>query len=140
MESEVEKAQTATWVLGLARWKAIGHFTFAWEASMNSAIRCFEKFMRKTLPGVQYFYTAENNPNRPGYHLHALLGQMSVKRKQVWRQWFDQYGRCRLEPIRGEWNAAVYCAKYVSKELAWFNTNVRPKHDPKWKGTLGETA
>jgi hypothetical protein len=34
------------WVHGLAPWQVISHMTFAWEASIWSAQRCYEKFMR----------------------------------------------------------------------------------------------
>jgi hypothetical protein len=34
------------WVHGLAPWQVISHLTFSWEASFDSARRCYEKFMR----------------------------------------------------------------------------------------------
>ena len=60
------------WVHGLAPWQVIAHMTFAWEASVWSAQRCYEKFMKRELWGVSYFYALEQNPSRDGYHVHAL--------------------------------------------------------------------
>src|SRR5208282_1463406 len=56
------------WVHGLAPWQVISHMTFAWEASIWSAQRCYEKFMRTEMRGVSYFYALEQNPGRDGYH------------------------------------------------------------------------
>src|ERR1017187_7177850 len=59
------------WVHSLAPWQVISHLTFAWEASMWSAMRCYEKFMRTEMRGVSYFYALEENPGGDGYHAHA---------------------------------------------------------------------
>jgi hypothetical protein len=50
------------WVHLLAPWQVISHLTFSWEASIWSAARCYEKFMRSELRGVSYFYALEQNP------------------------------------------------------------------------------
>ena len=52
------------WVHSLAPWQVISHMTFAWEASISSAQRCYEKFMRTEMWGVSYFYALEQNPGR----------------------------------------------------------------------------
>jgi hypothetical protein len=49
-------------VYSLAPWRVIAHLTFQWEASLSSAQRCYEKFMRRELLGVSYFYAIEENP------------------------------------------------------------------------------
>lgn len=40
------------WVHSLAPWQVISHLTFAWEASFDSARRCYEKFMRTEMPTI----------------------------------------------------------------------------------------
>ena len=44
------------WGHSLAPWQVISHLTFAWEVSIWSAARCYEKFMRTELRGVSYFF------------------------------------------------------------------------------------
>jgi len=47
------------WVHSLAPWQVISHMTFSWEASIHSAQRCYEKFMRSEMRGVSYFYALD---------------------------------------------------------------------------------
>jgi hypothetical protein len=112
-------------VLRLGLWKVIAHHTFAWEASIWSAQRSYEKFMARVIPDVSYFYAIEQNPSRDGHHVHALWANCdAVLRKNVWRKWFDRYGRSRIEPVRDENDVAGYCSKYVTKEGAWWNVKM----------------
>jgi len=113
------------YVYKLAPWEVIAHHTFVWEASLPSAQKCFEAFMRKTLSSVSYFYALEQNPGRPGYHVHALWADCkAVRRTLVWERWYQSYGRNRIEPVRGKVCVARYCAKYVCKEGAWWNVKL----------------
>ena len=115
----------ADWVDGLKPWEVLAHMTFVWECSMDSAMKCFEKFMRRELPTCSYFYALEANPSRRGYHVHALFSDtMGVKRQAVWAKWFEKYGRNRIEPIRSKSDVASYCSKYVTKEGAWWNVKI----------------
>jgi len=50
------------WVHSLAPWQVISHMTFAWEASVWSAQRCYEKFMKRELWGVSYFHLRSREP------------------------------------------------------------------------------
>jgi hypothetical protein len=113
------------WVNMLAPWQVIAHMTFAWEASIWSAQRCYEKFMKRELWGVSYFYALEPNPGRDGYHVHALWCDCQSKsRKEIWRTWFERYGRARIEPINSRDDVADYCAKYVTKGDSWWNVKM----------------
>lgn len=106
----------------LAPWSVMAHQTFRWEASLESTQRCYEKFMRRVLPDVSYFYAIEQNPSRSGHHVHALWADCTgVQRSAVWNDWHDRYGRARIEPVRGQIDVCDYCAKYVCKERAWWN-------------------
>jgi hypothetical protein len=112
----------AGWVKGLKNWQVISHLTFSWEASQDSTRRNYEKFMRIKLPDVDYFYAIERNPSRDGNHVHALWHRpMSISRKGAWSEWFGRYGRARIEPVNSAEDVTGYCAKYVTKESAWWN-------------------
>lgn len=119
------------WVYSLAPWQVISHLTFSWEASIWSAQRCYEKFMRTEMRGVSYFYALEQNPGRDGYHAHALWCDCKGKSRQhVWRSWFERYGRNRIEPVNNRDDVADYCAKYVCKEGAWWNVKLLSHRHP----------
>lgn len=113
------------WVHGLAPWQVISHMTFAWEASIWSAQRCYEKFMRTEMRGVSYFYSLEQNPGRDGYHVHALWCDCAGRsRRLCWQMWFERYGRNRIEPVKSRNDVSDYVAKYVTKEFAWWNVRM----------------
>lgn len=113
------------WVHALASWRVITHNTFVWEASLTSAQRAYERFMRRVLPEVSYFYAIERNPGRDGYHIHALWADCEgVFRKKIWEAWFTRYGRNRVEPVLSKADVADYCSKYVTKEGAWWNVRL----------------
>lgn len=126
----------SVWVGGLAAWSVISHQTFRWEASLWSARRCYERFMKKELPAIGYFYALEANPGRPGYHVHALWADPSelhagvqVQRSEIWQRWFKRYGRSKIEPIKSVDDVADYCSKYVCKEGAWWNVRLLRSDD-----------
>lgn len=120
------------WVHGLAPWQVISHLTFAWEASVWSAQRCYEKFMRTELRGVSYFYALEQNPGRDGFHVHALWVDCQNRcRRDIWREWFHRYGRNRIEPVNSRDDVADYCAKYVTKEGAWWDVKLLDQRHPR---------
>jgi hypothetical protein len=120
--SELLVEAMSKWVNHLAPWSVIAHQTFRWEASLDSTKRCYEKFMRKEMPDVTYFYAIEANPSRDGHHVHALWADCEgIRRKHIWESWHDRYGRARIEPCRSPEDVAGYCAKYVCKERAWWN-------------------
>lgn len=120
-----QKHAMEDWVRTLKDWECIAHMTFVWECSMDSGMKCYEKFMKRELPGVSYFYAMEANPGRRGFHIHALFSDtMGVQRKEVWSKWFDKYGRNRIEPIKSSTQVSSYCAKYVTKEGSWWNVKI----------------
>jgi hypothetical protein len=121
----------ADWVYSLAPWQVISHLTFSWEASISSAQRCYEKFMRTEMRGVSYFYALEQNPCRDGFHVHSLWCDCKAKsRKAVWETWFNRYGRARIEPINNRDDVVDYCAKYVCKENAWWDVKLLSHRHP----------
>jgi hypothetical protein len=119
------KLVMAHWVDELAPWQVIAHHTFAWEASIWSAQKSYERFMRKEVPGVSYFYALEENPSRDGHHVHALWADCeAVHRSAIWEHWKARYGRNRIEPVRSVEDVVSYCSKYVTKERAWWNVKL----------------
>jgi len=143
LQRQVDAAQMSDWVNWLAPWDVIAHLTFSWEASLQSGIRCYEKFMRRHLGRVSYFYALEQNPCRDGFHVHALWADAgSVFRKEAWATWFETYGRARIEPVRSHSDVSSYCAKYVTKEASWWNVKLQWHRMHQMRGgpfTLSET-
>lgn len=124
-QTEPQKEEMSRWVERLADWRVIAHHTFVWEASIWSAQKSFEKFMDREVRDVSYFYAIEENPGRDGHHVHALWADCEgVQRSRVWERWKGRYGRNRIEPVRSVGDVTSYCAKYVTKEGAWWNVRV----------------
>jgi hypothetical protein len=122
------------WVHSLAPWQVISHMTFAWEASIWSAQRCYEKFMRTEMRGVSFFYALEQNPGRDGFHVHALwVDCLNMRRTEVWDKWFHRYGRARIEPVNSRQDVSDYVAKYVTKENAWWGVKMLQHRMPAFK-------
>jgi hypothetical protein len=80
----------AAWVFDLGPWPVCAHHTFRWESSLDSTRRIYERFMRKALPGVGYFYAIEENPSRDGHHVHALWDSLDAPRKATHREWLKR--------------------------------------------------
>lgn len=100
-------------------WNLWGTFTFRWSASVDSAMRCFKDFWQKIHNCNGYFVACEWFSWMPqGVHLHALLDVEIPYVKELWRRWFDRYGRNRIEFL---WNdtegVRQYCSKYITKDL-----------------------
>lgn len=132
LQRQLDKLQMVEWVHGLASWDIISHLTFPWEASMDGARRCYERFMQKSVPTVSYFYAEEQNPGRPGYHVHALWADAkTLYRKEAWAAWHERFrrgrqgARARIEPVHDKGDVAGYCAKYVTKAGAWWNVKLQ---------------
>jgi hypothetical protein len=133
----LELEAMSSWVQGLKPWQVISHLTFEWEASMDSTRRNYEKFMRTELSDVDYFYAIERNPSRAGHHVHALWHRpLAIARRQAWADWFHRYGRARIEPVRSSEDVTGYCAKYVTKEGAWWNVKLLTMPNAKMENGL----
>jgi len=130
----------AGWVSSLAPWQVVAHLTWrdrvgvdgvARGISVDSAWRCYEKFMRKQLPHLSYFYAVEPNPSRYGTHVHALWADAKgVYRKEAWASWFKRFGRAKIEPVRNFDDVASYLSKYVTKRAdrlcsVWWNCKLQ---------------
>ena len=123
---EHELQQLSQWVHCLAPWSVFFTGTFEGEYSEASCQRAFERYAKKTLPGVSYFYSIESNPSRAGHHVHALLADCAgMKRTEMWEAWFKRFGRARVEPVRSIADVSEYCSKhltsYLTKARGWWN-------------------
>jgi hypothetical protein len=126
LQRTFDAQQMSDWVNWLAEWQVIAHLTFSWECSMDSGRRVYERFMKRHLGRVSYFYALEQNPARDGFHVHALWADAgTVFRKEAWSAWFTRYGRARIEPVRYQQDVSGYCAKYVCKERAWWDVKLQ---------------
>jgi hypothetical protein len=127
--TESELHQLSSWVYDLCPWSVFFTGTFKGEFSEGSASKAFERYMKRDLYGVSYFYSVERNPSRYGHHVHALFGHCpALQRSHAWRKWFTRYGRARVEPVRSREDVADYCSKhlagYLTKEGGWWNQKV----------------
>src|ERR1035437_2332443 len=126
LQLHLDKLAMVSWVDALAPWEVISHLTFRWEVSLDGARRGYEKFMTRELPHLSYFYAEEANPSRDGYHIHALWSDAkTLYRKEAWAAWFERFGRARIEPVKSKADVVSYCAKYVTKERAWWNVKLQ---------------
>ncbi|SRR6266404_5552349 len=121
-----EKAELECFVAFMAPWEVFATHTFSRPRGLFEAGKIYEGFMDRVCPKVTHFYAVEKNPGGPGHHIHAMWADCEeVCRKAVWKQWFHQLGRNRIEPIRSSGGVRNYCVKYVLKEgaLWWFRIN-----------------
>lgn len=126
LQLHLDKLQRVAWVGSLAEWEVMFTGTFRWSASLDSARRIFEKWMRKKLPHVSYYYALEGNPGRDGFHVHALWADCrGVLRKDAWLSWFKPYGRARIEPVRSKRDCEDYASKYLCKSDGWWNVKLQ---------------
>jgi hypothetical protein len=130
----------AGWVQELAPWTTFftgtfrnvevqrGGFTYDVGFSEPSASRAFRRFMLRHVPGVRGFYGIERNPSREGHHVHGLMAvAANVRRKTLWKEWWERYGTNRIVPIENIGGCSAYCAKYpLTSALEWGLVNCGP--------------
>lgn len=112
-------------------WESWGTLTFRDDGySHEAATRSFGRFVawlqREGNPNVSWFVGHEIG-SLGRLHLHCLLGSLApiTSRRALWRWWFERYGRCELRGYDPEQGAAVYVSKYVTKELAHYDLDLR---------------
>lgn len=158
LQAKFEAEQMADWVNWLAPWQVIAHLTwkdwlddhgFPHGITVEGARKSFERFMRKELPRLSYFYAIEPNPSRDGSHVHALwadCGAMITRRTRsgelvravsgpegavdAWAVWFERFGRAKMEIVRSHNDVTRYCGKhlvssYTTKGAVWWNVKLQ---------------
>jgi hypothetical protein len=111
-------------VESLAEWKVFATHTFRWNASLRSAGRVYDRFMRRALPSISFFYAVESHPGGHGGHVHALWDSLEAPRIATHREWLKRYGGNRIEPVRGHDSVVGYCSKVcylLKEERCWWD-------------------
>ena len=71
------------------------------------------------------FIAVEPHKSCSGLHVHGLMSFAGNNEKLrpylVWRNLFEEYGRSKVDYIRSKENVSDYCAKYVTKEMGWWD-------------------
>lgn len=102
-------------------WTQWGTFTFADPLTHASARRQFSRFVdspRFCLPPDRVAWASEDGKLLGRTHVHALLWWRKPHRPDatdMWRSWFDSWGRAEVEEYDPEKGASHYVAKYVAK-------------------------
>ena len=119
------------WIEGLTRWSTKFDMTFSWNCDEFRAPKLFENWMVKQLPSSTFLYSVERDPNQDkvmntkqglnqACHIHAItdtdwfiLKKQGITRKSKWENWFNRYGRCRIEPVKTIRGATEYAMKKI---------------------------
>ena len=147
------------WLEEIAPWSTKLDMTFEWNCDEFRAKRIFTNWMSSILPGSTYVYSIERDPlqhkvanTRQGLnqacHVHAisdtnwavLREKKNQTRKDVWENWFNRFGRCRVDPVRNVSEATGYCIKKVmnySSGRVGVRSHVR-KTDVDWDLVFGK--
>jgi hypothetical protein len=109
-------------------WEAWGTLTFRDNGyTADGATRAFAKFAHRTWasPEVAAWFVGHEVGSMGRLHMHFLFAALSKRRTEVWADWFKCYGRAQIVPYGSEKPIAEYVTKYVSKELAHYDLNLR---------------
>jgi len=132
-----------TWTdwLSSFHWDHFATLTFADPRSEHSARTAFTHYIRSltrlTVGGTVGYFCGYEYGTYGRLHLHALLrtstpqtrlgpggrarASSALPTDQVWRQWYDTFGRATVVPYDRKRGAAGYVSKYVTKRLAFYD-------------------
>lgn len=113
--------------LGVYPWEAWGTLTFRESDFTNdSATRAWGRFVAFLYPAAAQSWFVGHEVGAQGrLHLHCLLGPLTIKRSEAWQWWFTRYGRSEVKGYDPEQGAAKYITKYITKELAHYDVDLR---------------
>ena len=153
------RTQLVQWLEDIAPWSTKLDMTFEWNCDEFRARRIFQTWMDKKLPGSTYVFSVERDPlqhkvanTRQGLnqacHVHAisdthwniLKDKKDLTRQDLWKDWFNRFGRCRIEPVKSIEDATGYCIKKVmnySRGRVAGQSHVR-KTDVDWDLVFGK--
>ena len=147
-----------TWTdwLSSFHWDHFATLTFTEPRSEHSARRAFAKYVRSldrlTGGGSVGYFCGYEYGTFGRLHLHALLRTSSpqtwlghggrpraskaLPTNQVWREWYDTFGRATVARYDRKRGAAGYVSKYVTKRLAYYDIDkMVPERDISPSGT-----
>ena len=120
------------WLEDITFWTTKLDMTFGWNCNQMSAKRLFCSWMEKNLPGSTFMYSVEQDPNQAkvaksgqglnkACHVHAIsdtkwdiiLDKTGRYRKDLHRNWKQNYGYNRIEPAKSIKDATGYALKEV---------------------------
>ena len=119
------------WIEGLTRWSTKFDMTFDWNCDEFRAAKLFENWMVQQLPSSTFLFSVERDPNQhkvmntkqglnQACHVHAItdtdwhiLKKRGIYRKDKWQNWYERYGRCRIEPAKSISAATGYALKKI---------------------------
>jgi hypothetical protein len=120
------KASMSEW-LQLFNWQVWATLTFRSEIETKdtfTALRRFERFINKLQEkfkvNLKYVAFVERFHNSDMCHLHVLIKGFNIYDelyKDVWKVWFDRYGRSKFEIYDVSKGAEYYVTKYVTKDI-----------------------
>lgn len=135
------------WLGGRAPWQLFCTLTIKDLPGFTIGVSGAERFLRSWFRnsvrsrsfasgGVAYAaFALENHADRVSPHLHGLVGGLPQwvvndvaigrathdrSRSYLWREWFQDHGRARIETITGvlgDYSPALGCARYASKYM-----------------------
>lgn len=150
-----KREQLVHWLEDIAPWTTKLDMTFEWNCDEFRARRIFQNWMKEKLPGSTYVFSVERDPlqhkvanTRQGLnqacHVHAISDTkwkfIRELRRDLWRNWFDRFGRCRIDQVRSVEDATSYCIKKVmnySEGRVATKSHVR-KTDVDWDLVFGK--
>ena len=146
------------WIEGITRWSTKLDMTFKWNCDEFRAAKLFENWMVQQLPSSTFLYSVERDPcqdkvmnTKQGLnqacHVHAItdtdwhiLKKNGIFRRDKWQNWYERYGRCRIEPARSVTAATGYALKKIlnySENREHFGSHCR-KTDVDWDLQFGK--
>ena len=119
------------WIEGITRWSTKLDMTFKWNCDEFRAAKLFENWMVQQLPSSTFLFSVERDPNQDkvmntkqglnqSCHVHAIsdtdwhiLKKRGTLRRDIFQNWKDRYGRCRIEPAKSISAATGYALKKI---------------------------
>jgi hypothetical protein len=128
---QIRTNEVAMWLNELSDWDAFLNVTFRKRTGLHEARLRVREALTKGARHASAVLFYERNPSGDGgFHAHGLasLESHKVRRDVLWKCFFGECGRTLIEPPKSRGDVLGYCAKYCSKDAAWFDLfNVPPK-------------
>lgn len=119
-------------------------FTTRKPVSIPATRRIAERVAGTVYAGdsTSMFWAAEKFDVREGFHFHALLKVHDLKYitpTSIWAWYYPRFGRCQVinnTDVERRQAASVYCAKYITKELADYDIYLPGMKSPPGRNPL----
>lgn len=112
--------------------------TFREDLNVKDPFKCKRYFNRylsrieKKGRGLDYFMAIEQFHHSDFMHVHALINKVeNVNLHELWKMWFERYGRAVVEVYDKKQGANHYITKYVVK--GFYDWDLRIKKEENYK-------